>query len=84
METTQNENKQTGGGAGGIIFGIILLMCFIGAGVLAWRANFGELTGMRILYTCWASTAGPFYLIYYAIVRLLLGYEYTILSKIPK
>lgn len=84
METTQNENRQTGGGAGGIILFVIWLAMAVAAGVLSWMANSGELMGMHIIYTIFAFFSGPAYLVYYLIIRVILGYEYNLLAKIPK
>lgn len=75
-------SKQVGGGGGGIIFFIIWLTFGLLAGFLSWRCNSKEYTGMRILYTLTAFSYGILYLIYYVIIRLLLGYEINMYTKI--
>lgn len=83
MEATPaQKNQQTGGG---IVWGMgvfILIMLMIFAGVLSWMANSNELMGMRIIYTISSFFSGPLYLVYYVVMRRMLGYEYSLYTKI--
>lgn len=78
-----DKNHQSGGGAGGIIFFVFYLLCMIGASILSWRANATEYISMRIIYTIYSFLSGPIYLVYYLIMRVLLGYELDLYRKIP-
>lgn len=78
-----DRNLQTGGGSGGYIGLVFWIIAAVVAAVLSWRANSYELMGMRVIYTIGACISGPTYLIYYAIIRALFGYEYAFLRKIP-
>ena len=71
-----------GGGSGSIIIPIMWIICSIIALIIAWMANYYEAIGMRIFYTISAFVGGPFYLVYYLILRLGLGYEFAPYRKI--
>lgn len=78
------DQQQVGGGSSvvGLIVIVIWLICAIVAAVLAWRANVSEKIGMHVIYTICALFNGPFYLIYYLVFRVMLGYEYNFLRQL--
>ena len=81
-DKNNEQGQQTGGGGIGIIFFIIWLTFGLVAGFLSWRCNSNEYIGMRILYTLTAMSYGFLYLIYYVIMRRILGYELSIYKKL--
>lgn len=84
MEPIQDNQQRGGGGSGvgGYILVIFMILCMVAAGVLSWMANANELTGMRVIYTISSFASGPFYLVYYVVMRRMLGYEYSLYTKI--
>lgn len=74
-----DKEEQKGGGAGGTIAGLMVMIIIVVVGIvaayLAWTCNAREDMGLRIIYTCLAFANAIPYIIYYLIVRVLLGYE---------
>ena len=76
---TEKKEEQAGGASGagvafGLIFFIIMIVLGFFAAFLCWRCNKAEDMGLRIIYTLMAFIYGIPYLLYYLIIRVLMGY----------
>jgi len=62
------------GSVSGLLVGIVAVTLGIFAAYLAWRCNVKEDYGLRVIYTLLAFANAIPYLIYYLVIRVLMGH----------
>lgn len=69
------EPAAAAGSVSGLLVGIIAVILGIFAAYLAWGCNVKEDFGLRVIYTLLAFANAIPYLLYYLVIRVLMGHE---------